>query len=318
MPEIVCIGEAVIDLFAPTGTSLKDADRFIRAAGGACANTSVCLARLGRDVGLVGRVGDDAFGDYLIELIGSEGADTTHLRKLAGHFTTTVLVASPTPDQQDFTIFRGADAELLGDHLDESYIGEATVLCYGSPIFTGNSRGAGLEAVSMARRHNTLVSFDANYRPRLWPSEESARAGISEGIRSCDICKLNEVELEFLTGITDPEEGIGWVLEQGPSLGAITLGRDGVHYGNVQTSGHVPAFAVEEVDTTGCGDAFVAGLATGICDLVAEGKAPGDCGAEELLEIFRFANAVGALGATATGATTALSSKQQVDDFLRA
>ena len=79
MPEIVCLGEAVIDLFAPTGSSLKDADRFFRAAGGASANTSVCLARLGRDVGLIGRVGADAFGEYLIDLIAAEGVDTTHL-----------------------------------------------------------------------------------------------------------------------------------------------------------------------------------------------------------------------------------------------
>ena len=106
MPDLICIGEAVIDLFAPTGVAWKDADRFSRAAGGGPANTSVCLARLGRDVGLIGRVGADSFGDYLIELIASEGVEVTHLRSLEGHLTTTVLIASPTPEQQDFTIYR--------------------------------------------------------------------------------------------------------------------------------------------------------------------------------------------------------------------
>lgn len=316
MPEIVCVGEAVIDLFAPTGIFLKDADRFSRAAGGGPANTSVCLARLERDVGLIGRVGADSFGEYLVELISAEGVDTTHLRTLEGHFTTTALVASPTPEQQDFTIYRGADAELLSEHLDESYIATATLLCYGSPIFTGNSHQAGLEVVSMARRNGALVSFDANLRPRLWSSMEAARAGIMRGVSSSDICKLNEVELEFLSGIKDPEEGVGWVLEQGPALSAITLGGDGVYFGNAQARGHLPAFEVDEVDTTGCGDAFVAGLSAGVCDAFSDGQTPAACTAERLHEIFRFANAVGALAATATGAMAALPTRKQVEAFM--
>lgn len=317
MPEIICAGEAVIDLFAPTGSSLKDADRFSRAAGGGPANTSVCLARLGREVGLIGRVGADSFGEYLIELISSQGVETTHLRTLEGHFTTTALIASPTPEQQDFTIYRGADNELLSEHLDESYIATAALLCYGSPIFTGNSYQAGLDIVAMARQSGALISFDANLRPRLWSSMEAATTGIMEGVRTCDICKLNEVELEFLSGIKDPEEGLGWVLEQGPTLSAITLGGDGVYFGNAQARGHLPAFEVDEVDTTGCGDAFVAGLSAGVCDALHDGQTPALCTAEKLHEIFRFATAVGALAATATGAMTALPTLKQVEDFLR-
>ena len=317
MPEILCVGEAVIDLFAPTGVSLKEADRFSRAAGGGPANTAVCLARLGRDVGFIGCVGADSLGDYLIELITSEGVETSQFRALEGHFTTTALIASPTPEQQDFTIFRGADAELLSEHLDETYIASAALLAYGSPIFTGNSYGAGLDLVSMARRNQVLVSFDANLRPRLWPSLKIARSRIMDGVRSCDICKLNEVELEFLSGITDPQQGVEWVLEQGPALSAITLGGGGVHFGNAQARGHVPAFKVQEVDTTGCGDAFVAGLSVGLCDAAAEGLAPADCRSERLIEILRFANAVGALAATATGAMTALPTLQQVENFLQ-
>ena len=168
----------------------------------------------------------------------------------------------------------------------------------------------------MARGNNALVSFDANYRPRLWPSAEAARAGIMKGVSTCDICKLNEVELEFLSGITDPEEGVRWVLDQGPALGAITLGGDGVHFGNARSRGHVPAFEVDEVDTTGCGDAFVAGLAAGVCDAVRDGLTLADCPAERLHQIFHFANAVGALAATATGAMVALPTREQVEGFL--
>ena len=317
MPEIICLGEAVIDLFAPTGVSLKEADQFSRAAGGAPANTSVCLARLGREVGLIGRVGADAFGDYLIELITSEGVETTHLRTLESHFTTTALIASPTPEEQDFTIYRGADAELLSHDLDESYIATAALLCYGSPIFTGNSHGAGIDAVSIAQRNGVLVSFDANLRPRLWPSLKAARTAIMEGVRTCDICKLNGVELEFLSGITDPAQGVEWVLEQGPALSAITVGGDGVFFGNTQARGHVPAFEVVEVDTTGCGDAFVAGLSAGVCDAIGD-LSLADLPAHKLSEIFRFANAVGALAATATGAMTALPTRQQVENLLQA
>ena len=325
MPAIVCLGEAVIDLFAPTGISLKEAERFSRAAGGGPANTAVCLARMGRDVGLIGCVGADAFGEYLIDLIAAEGVDTTHFRPLDGELTTTVLVASPTPDRQDFTIFRGADAQLQSEHLDDEYIATAAVFTYGSTIFTGPSRQAGRDAVSLAGASGVLVAFDANLRPRLWTDMEAAREGIMEGVRTCDICKLNEIELEFLAGITDPAAGIAWVLEQGPALAALTLGADGVWFGNAQACGHVPAFDVEEVDTTGCGDAFVAGLAAGVVNaLRAPPSASGgrraaleSCPGDTLRDMFRFANAVGAVTATAVGAMSALPTREQVEGLLQ-
>ena len=169
----------------------------------------------------------------------------------------------------------------------------------------------------MARRNGALVSFDANYRPRMWSSTETAHESIMQGVRTCDICKLNEVELEFLSGIKNPEEGVEWVLEQGPVLSAITLGGQGAYFGNAQAHGHVPAFEVDEVDTAGCGDAFVAGMSDGVCDALDDGLTPGDYPSDRLQEIFRFANAVGALAATATGAMEALPTRDQVDDFLQ-
>ena len=309
MPDAVCLGEAVIDLFAPTGTSLKEAQSFSRSAGGGPANGAVCLARLGRSVGMIGRVGEDSLGAHLIELLSSAGVDTTHFQRLQGELSTVVLVASPTPEEQDFTIYWGADGKLAIDRLDRSYIDTSRVLLCGSTTLAHESRHAHYQAVAWAREAETLVAYDANLRPRLWPDLHVARRELLEGLKVSHICKVNDHELEFLSGTADLDAGSRWCLEQGPQLCVVTLGGEGVYFNNGNVAGHVPGFDVEEVDTTGCGDAFLAGLVSQILD---RDDKPDVWDEATLSGMMRYANAVGALTATQQGAMNALPHKDAV------
>ena len=113
MPSVFCLGEAVMDLFAaPPGVALRDAQSFHPAPGGAPANVALGLARLQVDTAFIGRVGDDAFGHLLADLLAAEGVDTSNFRPLPGGLTTLALVAAASPNDQDFSFYRGADTLL--------------------------------------------------------------------------------------------------------------------------------------------------------------------------------------------------------------
>lgn len=314
MPEVISLGEALIDFFGrPVGATLGEATSFIPAPGGAPANVAVALARLGVDVGFIGAVGDDPFGELLIELLRREGVDVTHFQKISEAPTMIAFVATASPLDQDFTMYRGADTKLEAEELDRSYIASARALLYGSVSLSGDSRDAALQVVRWANEEDVLVVYDANLRPVLWPNLTVAREGILKGLDGVDVCKVNETEMELLTGTTDLAEGSRRLLEKGPRLCLITLGAEGTYFNNGRSEGHVSAFSIDAVDTTGCGDAFCAGLIT--C-LLESGKAVESLGGSELFDIVRFANAGSAISATRTGAMAALPRRDEVDDFL--
>ena len=315
MPDVISFGEVLIDLFGrPVGVSLKEATSFIPAPGGAPANVAVALARLGVDVGFIGGVGDDPFGRLLIDLLRREGVDVTYLQTISDAPTMIAFVATASPVDQDFTIYRGADTKLVAERLDRSYIASAKALLYGSVTLSGDSREAAFEVVRWANDEKVLVVYDANLRPVLWPDLANAREGILTGLEGVDVCKVNETEMELLAGTADLAEGSRWILGEGPRLCLVTLGAQGTYFNNGRAEGHVPAFSIDAVDTTGCGDAFCAGLMT--C-LLESGEAVDSLKSSDLFEIVRFANAVSAISGTRTGAMAALPRRDEVESFLQ-
>lgn len=304
-----------MDLFAqPAGVPLKEASSFIPAPGGAPANVAVALARLGLEVGFIGLVGDDPFGLLFTELLQGEGVDTTHFRRLAGSSTMLALVASDSPNEQDFIIYRGAAARLEAADLNRAYITSAEVFLYGAVTLSEASREAAFQAVTWANEAGVWVIFDANLRPALWPSPEAARQGILAGLQDAAVVKLNETELTLLVGTNDLPSGSRRVLGQGPKLCLVTLGSQGAYFNNGRVEGHVPAFQVNAVDTTGCGDAFLAGLTMGLLETGLPAEALDEA---TLRRLVRFANAAGALTATRRGAMAALPNRAAIDDFLK-
>lgn len=314
MPDVISLGEALFDLFAgPARTTLGQARTFTPAPGGAPANVAVGLARLGIDTGFVGRVGDDSFGERLLELLRGEGVDTIHCLQVAGGQTTIALVATSSPVDQDFALFRGADTLLRPEHLDRNYLAEARVFTYGSVTLSADARDAALQAARWAREDGVLVAFDANYRAGVWPGPATARDAITEALRGADIAKLNERELELIAGTDDPRAGCRRILDWGVRLCLITLGADGAWFDDGRVSGRVPGFDAEVVDTTGCGDAFLAAFLAG---LVAEPHTLDELDRGAFHRLVEAANAAGALNAARHGAIPGLPTRAEVDSLL--
>ena len=314
MPDVISLGEALFDLFAgPAGSTLGAARTFTPEPGGAPANVAVGLARLGIDAGFVGRVGADSFGNRLLEMLREAGVDTTHCLPDAGGQTTIALVATSSPVDQDFVLFRGADTLLRPEHLDRAYLAAARVFTYGSVTLSAGARDAALQAARWAREDGVLVAFDANYRPAVWSAGAAARDAIAEALRCADIAKLNEVELKLLTGTDDLRAGCRRILDLGVRLCLITLGADGAWFDDGRFSGSVSGFDAEVVDTTGCGDAFLAAFLAG---LVAEPRTLEELDGKALHRLVEAANAAGALNATRHGAIPGLPTRAAIDALL--
>ena len=314
MPQIVVLGEALIDIFAEKGLPLRAAQTLYPSPGGAPANVAVALARLGADVGFIGKVGVDDYGSYLIDLLAGEGVDAAHFVPDSHAPTMLAIVAVPSASEQQFILYNGASALLEPAELSQTYITAARLFVFGSVTLASASRAAALQAAKWTREAGNHVVFDVNLRPLLWPNLEIAGQKIEEALEIATIVKLNETELEFLTGETDPGRGSRRLVETGVQLCCVSLGADGAYFNNGTVQGLVPGFAIELQDTTGSGDAFVAGLSFQLNNLDQRIK---DLDEAALRQIVRFANACGGLAATRLGAMSALPTLNEVEQLLQ-
>jgi fructokinase len=315
--DIVCLGEVLVDMFpAELGRKLAEVSAFRPKPGGAPANVAVAAVRLGAESAFIGKVGDEAFGHHLAEVLAGEGVVVRGMRFDAYARTGLAFIAMPDENTAEFVFYRnpGTDMLLRADELDRELLQETKAFHFGSiSLIQEPSRGATLEALALARRAGALVSFDVNYRPTLWDSPQAAREQIRAALPLVDLVKVNDTELELLTDSGALESGSEALLQAGPSLCVVTLGPKGSYFRTASGGEYIAPFRVDTVDATGCGDAFVAGL---LCQLVATGGWRDQLSAERMRQVLRYANAVGALTALIQGVIPALPTAQQVEAFL--
>jgi fructokinase len=314
--DIVCLGELLVDMFpAELGRSLVEVSAFRPKPGGAPANVAVAAARLGAQSAFMGKVGDEAFGHYLAGVLRQEGVDVRGMRYDPEARTGMAFIAMPDENSYDILFYRnpGADMRLRADELDRVILGQTRAFHFGSiSLIQEPSRGATLEAARIAREAGALISFDVNYRPDLW-SREQARERVLATIPQVDLLKVNEIEVEILTGNADPGTASQELLALGPDLCVVTLGPEGSFFRVAGGGEYVPPFRVKTVDATGCGDAFVAGL---IWQLIRREGWREQLTVARMREVLRYANAVGALTALTQGVIPALPTSGQVEEFL--
>lgn len=314
--DIVCLGEVLIDMFpAELGRGLAEVSAFRPKPGGAPANVAVSVARLGQESAFIGKVGDEDFGHFLAGVLRQEGVDVSGMRYDQEARTGLAFIAMPDPNHYDILFYRnpGADMRLRADELDAELLASTRAFHFGSiSLIQEPSRGATLEAIRIAREAGALISFDVNYRPDLWTRDE-AREQVLATVPGVDLLKVNEIELELLTGDGDPEAATPALLEMGPDLIVVTMGPEGSYFRVAGGGAYVPPFPVEAVDATGCGDAFIAGL---LCHLIATEDWRVQLTVARMREVLRYANAVGALTALTQGVIPSLPTADQVDAFL--
>lgn len=315
MPVAITCGEMLIDFVSTVaGVTLIEAPAFHKAAGGAPANVAVGLARLGLSSGFIGKVGNDDFGEFLRETLASNAVDTTHLLFANDARTTLAFVSLRADGERDFIFYRnpGADMLFAPDEVNEDYIASAEIFHFGSITLGAQpSRDATFRAVQAAAAHGLFISYDPNLRLNLWPSPQAAREGIMVGWPHANLIKVSQEELEFLSGSADLEWGARRLWHSNLRLLVATHGASGCTYFTPEASGHIPGFAVEAVDTTGAGDAFLAALLFKLHSALDTPLAEG-----LIREAVRFANAAGALTATRRGAIPALPTLSEVEGLL--
>jgi fructokinase len=320
MPDVVCLGELLIDFVAvETNLPLAEVPAFRRAPGGAPANVACGVARLGRTAGFIGKIGAEPFGDFLRRTLQDARVDTSRLLSTDNARTTLAFVGVHDDGRKEIFFYRnpGADMLLGPEDIDGDYIAGAACLHFGSiSMIDPGPRAATLKAVEIARKAGRLVSFDPNWRPALWPSEERGHLAIRTALALADVVKVSGEEWRLVTGTDDLAKGAEAILAAGPRLVVASLGEKGCYFHHASGAGRVPGFRVPVIECTGAGDGFVASLLVDLLDHLEGGGRLESLTPKALERLARRANAVGALACTKPGAIPALPTRAEADELL--
>ncbi|XP_050228516.1 probable fructokinase-6, chloroplastic [Mercurialis annua] len=310
---VVCFGEMLID-FVPTinGLSLVDAPAFKKAPGGAPANVAVGIARLGGSSAFIGKVGEDEFGYMLADILKENNVNNEGMRFDPGARTALAFVTLRKDGEREFMFYRNPSADMLLEEaeLDLNLIRKAKIFHYGSiSLITDPCKSAHIAAAKAAKEAGSLLSYDPNLRLPLWSSAESARDGILSIWELADIIKISEEEISFLTKGEDPYDDavVQKLFHPNLKLLLVTEGSDGCRYYTKEFKGRVKGIKVDAIDTTGAGDAFVAGILSQLAEDFSLLQ-----NEDGLRDALKFANACGALTVTERGAIPALPTREAV------
>ena len=229
--DVVALGEMLID-FTESGVSGQGNPQFEANPGGAPCNVLAMLRKLDRSTAFIGKVGDDMFGWQLRQTARDAGICTDSVIMDKNTHTTLAFVKTMENGDRDFSFYRdpGADMMLTEEELPEDMLRDTRIFHFGTLSMTHEGvRRATKKAVALAKEAGALLSFDPNLRPPLWSGEEEARAQIDWGLHQCDILKIADNELEFMTGETDLDRGAAVLRERYPNIRVlnVTAGPDG-------------------------------------------------------------------------------------------
>jgi fructokinase len=261
MNKILCIGEALIDMICTDkGKALSEGENFLKKPGGAPTNVAAAIAALGGRVELAAKVGTDPFGKHLIDVMQSFGVSTKWMLQDPAHFTTFAFVSLMENGERDFYFNRGADGQLSEADIEGIPLHEFGVVHFGSAtgFLPGPLQGAYKTLLQKAVADSVFISFDPNYRQLLF--QHDTQSFIHQSWQFLEVChffKVSDEEAMLLTGETSVGAAAEIFLHKTNAVFAITLGKEGTMLGlNGQTQ-IIPSIAIQPVDTTGAGDAFV-------------------------------------------------------------
>ena len=309
--DVTALGELLID-FTENGISEQGNPILEANPGGAPCNVLSMLVKLGHKGAFIGKIGADMFGDQLACAIREVGIDTTGLKIDEQVHTTLAFVHTLEGGEREFSFYRnpGADMMLSEHDLDETLIKDSKFFHFGSLSMTDEvCRQATRKAIEIAEQSGALLSYDPNLREPLWKSLEDAKEQIFYGMEHCNVLKISDNEIQWLTGKEDYDAGILLLMERYHiPLILLSMGKNGSRAYTNRFRVEKPAFVTEDtIETTGAGDVFCACILRYILE-----HGWHEYNEKELGEMLEFANAAASIITTRKGALRVMPKLEEI------
>lgn len=308
--DVVALGELLID-FTMNGESEQGNHMFEACPGGAPCNVLAMLNKLGKKTAFLGKVGADQFGVLLKNTLDEAGIGTSNLQMDEKVNTTLAFVHTYPDGDREFSFYRnpGADMMLTEEEVDPAFLKQSKIFHFGTLSMTHDGvREATKKALNIAKENGLLISFDPNLRPPLWNSLDLAKEQMEYGFGFCDILKISDNEVQFVSGKEDYDEAVYYLQEKFDiPLILLTLGKDGsrAYYKDMRVERN--GFKMDTIETTGAGDTFCGSALNFILEYGLDNLTEDNLG-----EMLTFANAAAALITTRKGAIRSMPEKEEV------
>lgn len=313
--DVVALGELLVD-FTQNGLSGQGNTLYVANPGGAPCNVLAMLQKLGHQTAFIGKVGKDQFGQMLASEVAREGIDTSYLRFDEAVHTTLAFVHTMPDGDRDFSFYRnpGADMMLSAEEIPEEAFANTRAFHFGTLSMTHPGVCKATEhALSLAKKHDLFRSFDPNLRPPLWNSMNDARDKVRFGLANCDLLKIADNELTWLTGEIDFTAGVKAIRKEFDiPLILVSMGRDGSRAYTRNAMVEAPPFRTDRtIEATGAGDTFCACMLHAV---LTEGLEAMD--EARLQSALRLANAAASLVTTRRGALRVMPELKEIERWM--
>lgn len=321
--DVIALGELLIDMtnngMSESGNTLFEAN-----PGGAPCNVLAILNKLGRKVGFIGKVGDDIFGHKLKKVLDEVGIDTKNLIIDRDARTTLAFVQTFEDGDRDFSFYRnpGADMMLKKEDVDVDLLRDTKIFHFGTISMTHQDvREATKYAIEEAKKAGAIISFDPNLREPLWNCLDDAKEQVLYGLTKCDVLKISDNEIQWLTGEEDYTAGVRRIREKyNIPLITVSLGKKGsrAYYKQPATDGDgimvevKPFLQKNTIETTGAGDTFSGCMLHSVLE-----KGLDDLKEEDLKEMLTFANGAASIITTRNGALRVMPNLEEIIEMIK-
>ncbi|MCT2536713.1 carbohydrate kinase [Aquibacillus koreensis] len=261
--DVLTLGEILIDMISVDYDDNFECDTYQRYFGGSPANIAINVKNLGINSAVSSAVGNDGFGNFLINSLLKNGVDIESVQNV-NYATSLVMVtkskSTPTP-----IFYRSADYHLQYTTKLEKTLLKSRIIHFSCwPISREPARSTIEKVIEVAKVNQVLVGFDPNFHPMIWSEGEDGIDYVKAIIKNVDVVKPSEDDAERLFGKDTPENQLKKFLQLGANLVILTLGKNGAIVSNGKETIRFNTLAKEVVDTTGAGDAFWSGFYTGL------------------------------------------------------